>query len=559
MIRTLRSWLSSAKLIWIAGLSFVFWLKSPAAYAQCQTWSMTPEFGFDHVGGNWINAFQVFDDGTGSVLWVGGDFGAASPPSQTSFNIARWNGHSWVTTPTLNDEVDALTVFDEGTGDALYAGGSFSIAGDFGLARWNGGGWSLVGGGLTPFIPSGTAAVYALAAYDAGSGPELYVGGAFKGAGAVNTEGIIRWDGANWHMLGTGLGPLSHPHSYVYHMTVFDDGHGPALYVAGDFGTAGGQPISQLAKWDGTNWSALGSGFNGQVSSMAVWDDGSGSKLYVSGVLGPPYVPLIGIWDGATWSYLPVAPLSGASAMVPFDDGRGPALFVSCNVMAGGVQTHFIARWDGTSWSALGGGLPTGPVHCMATYDDGSGHGPDLYCGGQFFTAGGGIRSIRIARWIRCAGSIDSFCPGDQTLAPCPCSNLGQFGHGCNNSANTGGALLAPTGSTSPDTLHLTSSGELPHSLSILLQGDAPVLTVVGFGDGLRCTGGHLFRLFTTNAVNGTAAVPGQGDPTISARSSAMGDPLMPGSIRLYQVYYRDPWSTCSNYFNASNGVRVVW
>ena len=47
--------------------------------------------------------------------------------------------------------VHTLRSFDDGSGPALYVGGSFSSAGDletWGLARWNGDDWSVVGAGI---------------------------------------------------------------------------------------------------------------------------------------------------------------------------------------------------------------------------------------------------------------------------------------------------------------------------------------------------------------------------------------------------------------------------
>jgi hypothetical protein len=46
----------------------------------------------------------------------------------------------------------------------------------------------------------------------------------------------------------------------VRDMVVYDDGSGPALYVGGGFGIAGSVVAHGIAKWDGTAWSALGSG-----------------------------------------------------------------------------------------------------------------------------------------------------------------------------------------------------------------------------------------------------------------------------------------------------------
>ena len=41
---------------------------------------------------------------------------------------------------------------------------------------------------------------------------------------------------------------------------------GTNLYAGGYFTTAGGVPANYIAKWDGSAWSALGSGMNGYLS-----------------------------------------------------------------------------------------------------------------------------------------------------------------------------------------------------------------------------------------------------------------------------------------------------
>ena len=62
-----------------------------------------------------------------------------------------------------------------------------------------------------------------------------------------------------------------------------DDGAGEVLYVAGDIRAAGDLPVSYLARWDGVDWSALGSGPFGIPEALAFYDDGSGSALYAGG------------------------------------------------------------------------------------------------------------------------------------------------------------------------------------------------------------------------------------------------------------------------------------
>jgi hypothetical protein len=166
----------------------------------------------------------------------------------------------------------------------------------------------------------------------------------------------------------------------------------------------------------------------------------------------------------------------------------------------------------------------------------------------------------------RACGPGATFCAGDGSLGtPCPCGNTGVAGRGCANSqAGSAGAWLTANGTTSPDTVVFTASGEMPAALSIVLQGSLEIVAGVTYGDGVRCAGGTLKRLYTKNAVSGVVIAPGPGDPSVTARSAALGDPLAPGTTRVYQTYYRDPApSFCpspnGNTFNVSSGYRLTW
>ena len=315
--------------------------------------------------------------------------------------------------------VDALTVFDDGSGGgpALYAGGAFTTAGGVtvnSIAKWDGAAWSALGSGMTS-AGGGSQSVAALTVFDDGSGAgsALYAGGTFPEAGGVPVNRIAKWDGAAWSPLGTGMS------GGVFALTVFDvgSGGGPALYAAGTFTTAGGVGANRIAKWDGTAWSALGSGMDFGVFALTVFDDGSGAgpALYAAGSLttaGGVSAMRIAKWDGAAWSALGSGMDFGVSVLNVFDDGSGPALYAGGNFeTAGGVPVNRIAKWDGSAWSALGSGT-NNVVDALGVFDDGSGGGPALYAGGDFTTAGG-LSASRVARW----GSHPTACYAD-----CDCS-----------------------------------------------------------------------------------------------------------------------------------------
>ncbi len=157
------------------------------------------------------------------------------------------------------------------------------------------------------------------------------------------------------------------------------------------------------------------------------------------------------------------------------------------------------------------------------------------------------------------------FCFGDGTGAACPCANSGAPGHGCENSSTTGGAVLAATGaaSLSADSVHFTCSGEKPTATSVLLQGTITANSI-HYGDGLRCVGGTLKRLYIHTAVGGFATFPQGAEPGISARSASAGDAILLGTTRNYQVYYRDPSATfcptpSGSTFNISSAIAIAW
>jgi len=255
---------------------------------------------------NPINALEVYNEGFGEMLFAGGIFDVAG--GQPAFTVARWNGDVW---SSLGDNgimgdfdeetgccvgpgvVDALLRFDDGSGEALYAGGLFNFA-EFqamnGLARWDGSGWTeVIGNSDSSAIDGmpGESGVHALAAYNDGTGDAMYVGGQFSSVNGITANRIARWDGTTWSVL-TGSGGTGVSNFRVRAMTAHDDGRGESLFVGGDFIAAGGVTVNRIARWDGTDWSNLeapgGVGVAGPVWSMAVFDDGDGPALFVGGM-----------------------------------------------------------------------------------------------------------------------------------------------------------------------------------------------------------------------------------------------------------------------------------
>ena len=301
---------------------------------------------------------------SGSDLYAGGGFTTAGDVAAN--RIARWDGSSWQALSSgMNSQVNALAV----SGSDLYAGGGFTTAGDVTanyVAKWNGSSWSALGSGMN-------REVYALAM----SGTNLYAGGWFTTAGGVTANGIAKWNGSSWSALGSGIGGDS---SFVSALAVA----GTNLYAGGLFTTAGGITVSNIARWDGSNWSALGSGMTGDnppaVSALAVAGNGD---LYAGGqftTAGGITVSNIARWDGNGWHALGTGMNNSVWALAVA--GNGELYAGGWFTTAGGGTAEFIAQWDGSSWHALGSGM-NASVSALAIADNG-----ELYAGGSFTTAG---------------------------------------------------------------------------------------------------------------------------------------------------------------------------
>jgi hypothetical protein len=371
---------------------------------------------------------------SGTEVIAGGAFQNAGGNSNANY-LARWNGTQWTgfisgTTGGITGTVFTLAL----SGTHIYAGGAFTGAGgntnaDY-IAYWDGGWRNL---GTTPL----TSSVYTIVF----SGTHVYAGGAFEDAGGnTNADYIAYWNGSSWTALGGGLG------GNVYAITIvgnnvyaggdftapflriarFDGSWNPLssgvdgtvsatlslggkILVGGTFETAGGNPARGLAEWDPltSQWIPVS---NSSVSNFA-WNSSvitsvealvsSGSDLYVGGNFKD--VGRNNANDYVTrrsgTSFVPI----GSKTVEPLNGEVETVVISGTDVYVGGNFTNagntpgadYIAKWDGTQWSALLSGTAglTGTVHAIAL------QGNDVYVGGEFQKAGGNSSANYLARW----------------------------------------------------------------------------------------------------------------------------------------------------------------
>ncbi len=278
---------------------------------------------------------------------------AASSYSQVE---CRWNEGHFPQGPV--GDVRAMAVYDDGSGPALYVGGD--RFGD--IAKWDGSQWSTIG---SVGFGSYSGSVYAMAVFDDGSGPALYVGGRFKEVDGITVNSIAKWDGARWSALegpepgGPGVD------SWVEALTAFDDGVDRFLVVGGHFMRAGGKKVWRAARWDGERWLGFSGprrmGFDNDVFSLEVFDAGSGPELYAGGWFvraGGSRAFGVARWDGRRWHRVGDTGQPGflgtARDLMGVRTGALEGLYsIGSIIDVTQIQADAVARWDGERWVHL--------------------------------------------------------------------------------------------------------------------------------------------------------------------------------------------------------------
>ena len=411
-----------------------------------------------------------------------------SPATSGTWSALGSNGHG---NGALADRVRAIAV----SGSTLYVGGDFTDAAGIPtadhIARWSGGAWSALGSNGHGDGALNNHYVFALAV----SGPILYVGGDFTDAAGIATaDHVARWNGSAWSALGSNGSGNGAINNTVYALAV----SGSDLYAGGYFTDAAGILTADfVARWNGSAWSALGSNgagngaICGDVDALAV----SASGVYVGGnfidVAGIPTADFVARWNGSAWSAL------GSNG-----HGDGAlnnwvhALAVSgTDVYVGGyfynaagiTTADDIAKWNGSAWSALGsnghgdGAIP-GDVEALVV------SGPGLFVGGTFGDIAGVVTADYIVKWS----------PGSAVvLKPDGRIRLGTGAFVGNDVYNATGANQSRTGSA--------ARGKTV-SFGISVQNDgtaADSFKVKATGDGVS---GYSVKFFS-GATDITAAV----------------------------------------------------
>jgi hypothetical protein len=333
------------------------WAAAPAVAGSNEGWSPVGA-GMDGS----VNDVVVY---RGELVAVGGFRHASGVAAD---RIARWNGAAWEAFPGGGADgglFDAIVYADR-----LIVAGHFDSIGGVaadGLAQWDGAHWSALPGNL--FIAVDDMVVHA---------GQLVIAGIWLVEGPM--EHVARWNGSSWSALGGGLDdsidalgvhdgqlyaaadlpwPDMDPAIWRFDGTawsVFEDQLDDTVYAfgsfdgrlvaAGRFGSIGGVAANNIARWNGSGWSPLGSGLGNGLGNQRVEALGSyNGQLWAGGYFeaaGGAPVGHVARWNGTAWS----SPGSGAdytvSAFVPF---AGALVTAGSFAQMDGQPVNYIAAW----------------------------------------------------------------------------------------------------------------------------------------------------------------------------------------------------------------------
>jgi len=197
----------------------------------------------------------------------------------------------------------------------------------------------------------------------------------------------------SWHAVGHGVGSSTSLSYAVYCIKVVDNN----LYVGGSFCTENigiNVPGNGVAKFNGYNWDSLNCSNNIIPFSMDKFID---NDIYFGGsfsdICNNNACYNIAKWDHTNWSKVSTnVPNNTVNSLITFNN----EIYIGGDfVSVGSLNVNHVARWDGSQWHDVGGGvwdpLPLS-VQALAIYNG------ELIVAGQFLKAGNDT-VYNIAAW----------------------------------------------------------------------------------------------------------------------------------------------------------------
>jgi hypothetical protein len=387
--------------------------------------------------------------------------------------------------------------------------------------------------------------------------------------------------GADWQQINT---PNS-PGIFEGAVAAYDSIRGVVVLHGGSTGS-----LSSTRTWeyDGADWtSPTNMGPLGPATAMT-FDECRGMMVL--------HHPFSGTWDydsaTTTWTLVsPGGPGQLTTGRLIFDPDLDKSIFVGGTGAIGWATDFQTWQFDGAAaaWTQLVPlNLPAPRDHIAAAYD--SSRGLTVVHGGRGSNVNGtGIGPVLEETWAYNSAtntwSADTSAAGPLrrdavmvfdaardrlvmfgglSLLTLPLDNLtyeyepGFATNYCQSNPNSNGTAcvmgVAGGSSIAANDLELQASGSVPGQPGLFFYGQNQ--TLQAFGDGFRCIGNPLYRLFPFSHTDPAGLAVFDFDFTVVTPGGGVG-PLTPGVQWNFQFWYRDPQAVGGAGFNLSNGLTL--
>lgn len=185
---------------------------------------------------------------------------------------------------------------------------------------------------------------------------KLIVAGKFTYADTVESNAIAAFDGTEWSALGSGLGAAPLPYPYVYIENMLS--HNGKLYIVGQFEQADGFVGNNIAVWDGNTWDNMNGGADERVFDIGALGD----EIFVTGFfdsIGGVEAHRTAKWDGEHWHSMDTifGYVNGNSAPIIDFHRLNGKLYASGTILEPSGASCGHTEYDGTNWTCGSPGL----------------------------------------------------------------------------------------------------------------------------------------------------------------------------------------------------------
>jgi hypothetical protein len=190
---------------------------------------------------------------------------------------------------------------------------------------------------------------------------DVIIFGYFQSVSGVPASNVARWNGTSWQAMGSGLPDIAMS-AVVYNNEIY-----AGLDVLG---------TNSLYKWNGTNWVSTGP-FTEPILTLNV--DEATNTLYAGGSFTSPG-KFVAKLDGSTW-------VGVGSNLIPDGSTAFPGVYdiqvfnnelYVCGTYGGGTSLRYVSKLVSNTWSPVDDSHPSGAVFTMLVKDD------MIYFGGGF-------------------------------------------------------------------------------------------------------------------------------------------------------------------------------